>query len=126
MYEEALAVYIRRGGFSIKKTVIRRGGREVGEYIYVKHGLFELEAEYDLEEGNLYFLELCWADRCSLWHEGEPDREPTPLVVKKSFQILREVAQFSYAASAAYRLIASYLSRSSAVSTSDLTHRQYH
>ncbi|MFN7105206.1 MAG: hypothetical protein ACK4M3_01255 [Pyrobaculum sp.] len=125
MYEESLAVYIRRKGLSIKKTLINHGGKAVGEYIYVRRGLFELEAEYSLEERNLYFLELCWADRCFLWHEGEPDRELTPLVVKRSLEILREVSQFSYAAREAYGLVASYLSRSSTISTSDLTHRQY-
>ena len=119
---EELAVLIRRGGLTIKKTHLRRGDAVVGEYIFVKRGLFEAEAEYDLEDRVLYYLQICWLGRCVVWYDGEPDRKPSPALVKRAITFFRELAQFSYAAKAALRVLSSYISRSSPLSTSDLIH----
>jgi len=119
---EELAVLIRRGGLTIKKTHLRRGDAVVGEYIFVKRGLFEAEAEYDLEDRVLYYLQICWLGRCVVWFDGEPDRKPSPALVKRAITFFRELAQFSYAAKAALRVLSSYISRSSPLSTSDLIH----
>jgi hypothetical protein len=38
----------------VRKTLLKRGDLPVGEYIFVRLGTFEAEAEYDLEEQILY------------------------------------------------------------------------
>jgi hypothetical protein len=119
---EELAVLIRRGGLTIKKTHLRRGDAVVGEYIFVKRGLFEAEAEYDLEDRVLYYLQICWFGRCAVWFDGEPDRKPSPALVKRAIAFFRELSGFSYAAKAALRVLSSSISRSSPLSTSDLIH----
>ena len=113
---EELAVLIRRGGLTIKKTHLRRGDAVVGEYIFVKRGLFEAEAEYDLEDRVLYYLQICWFGRCVVWFNGEPDRKPSPALVKRAIAFFRELSGFSYAAKAALRVLSSSISRSSAQS----------
>jgi len=119
---EELAVLIRRGGLTIKKTFLRRGDATVGEYIFVKRGLFEAEAEYDLEDRVLYYLQICWFGRCAVWFDGEPDRKPSPVLVKRAIAFFRELSGFSHAAKAALRVLLSSISRSSPLSTSDLIH----
>ncbi len=111
---EELAVLIRRGGLTIRKTYLRRGDAVVGEYIFVKRGLFEVEAEYDLEDRVLYYLQICWFGRCVVWFNGEPDRKPSPALVKRAIAFFRELSGFSYAAKAALRVLSSSISRSSA------------
>ncbi|AAL62985.1 hypothetical protein [Pyrobaculum aerophilum] len=120
---EELTLLVRRRGLLIKKALIKHNGRAVGEYIYVKRGLFEAEAEFDLEDGVLYYLQICWFRRCSVWFDGEPDRPPAAALIKKALAILSEMASFSEAAKAALRAVASWKSRSSQFRTSDLTHR---
>jgi hypothetical protein len=120
---EELAVLIRRGGLTVKKTLLKRGDLPVGEYIFVKHGMFEAEAEYDLEERVLYYLQICWFGKCVMWFDGEPDREPSPMLVRRAVALFRELAKFSYAARSALRILTSSTSRSSPVRTSDPTHR---
>lgn len=104
---EELALLIRRGVLLIKKTYIKKGETVIGEYIFVKRGLFEAEAEYDIEEGVLYYLQICWLGRCYVWYNEEPDRAPPPLVVKRARKIFRELSKFSVAANAALRVLAS-------------------
>ena len=119
---EELAVLIRRGGLIIRKTFLRRGDAIVGEYIFVKRGLFEAEAEYDLEDRVLYYLQICWFGRCAVWFDGEPDRKPSLVLVKRAIAFFRELSKFSHAAKAALRVLSSSISRSSPLSTSDLIH----
>jgi hypothetical protein len=111
---EELAVLIRRGGLTVSKTLLKRGDLPVGEYIFVKHGTFEAEAEYDLEEHILYYLQICWFGRCVVWFNGEPDRKPSLALVKRAIAFFRELSGFSYAAKAALRVLSSSISRSSA------------
>ena len=122
---EELAVLIRMGGLVIRKVMIKRGEEVVGEYIYVRKGLFEAEAEYDVEDGVLYYFQVCWFKNCVVWYDGEPDREPSLMLIRRAFLILRELSAFSTAAKAAADLLASYKSRSSHVSSSDLAHRRF-
>jgi hypothetical protein len=105
---EELAVLISRGGLTIKKTYLRRGDAVVGEYIFVKRGLFEAEAEYDLEDRVLYYLQICWFGRCVVWFDGEPDREPSPMLVRRAVALFRELSKFSHAAKAALRALSSF------------------
>ncbi|MEM1902998.1 MAG: hypothetical protein QXR64_07480 [Pyrobaculum sp.] len=120
---EETTIFIKRGPLIIKKVIIKKGGRAIGEYIFVKKGLFESEAEYDIEEGVLYYLQLCWLGRCTIWFEGEPDRNPPRQLLEKAKRVFTELAHFSHAAVAVSKLLASYSSRSSPISTSDLSHR---
>ncbi len=122
MFEE-LAILIRQGGLTVRKTLLKRGGLPAGEYIFVKHGTFEAEAEYDLEEHILYYLQICWFGKCVVWFDGEPDREPSPMLVRRAVSLFRELSKFSYAAKAALRTLTSSTSRSSPLRTSDLTHQ---
>lgn len=121
---EELAVLVRRGGLVIKKTVIKRGEEATGEYIYVRHGLFEAEAEFDLEDNVLYYLQICWLRRCYVWFDGEPDRAVPNALSRRATSILKELGEFSVAARAALRILASSKSRSSRVRSSDLSHRR--
>ncbi|WP_245521961.1 hypothetical protein [Pyrobaculum neutrophilum] len=121
---EIPVVLIRRRGLVVKKSVIERGGSPVGEYIYVKRGLFEAEAEYDLEDGVLYYLQVCWLGTCAVWYDGEPDRPVPPHLARRALAYFGELAKFSHAAVAAMRVLTSSLGHSSPLSTSDLTHRQ--
>jgi hypothetical protein len=120
---EELAMLIRRSGLVIKKTVIRRGEEVVGEYIYVRRGLFEAEAEFDLEDNVLYYLQMCWLRRCYVWFDGEPDRAVPNALIKRAISIFRELGEFSVAARAVLRMLASSKSRSSHVRSSDPFHR---
>ncbi|MEZ0318604.1 MAG: hypothetical protein ABWK05_01235 [Pyrobaculum sp.] len=120
---EELAVLIRAGSLVIRKVLVKRGKKVAGEYIYVRKGLFEAEAEYDVEDGILYYFQVCWFKKCVVWYDGEPDREPSLSLIRRAFLILRELSAFSTAAKVAADLLASYNSRSSHVSSSDLAHR---
>lgn len=120
---EEVAVFIKRGPLTIKKVLIRRLGHVAGEYLFIKRGLFEAEVEYDIEDEVVYYLQLCWLGRCIVWFEGEPDRKPPRHLLEKAEEIFREVAYFSRAALASLKLLASFSSRSSSLSISDLSHR---
>ncbi|MEM4838594.1 MAG: hypothetical protein QXD65_02825, partial [Pyrobaculum sp.] len=89
---EETTIFIKRGPLIIKKVIIKKGGRAIGEYIFVKKGLFESEAEYDIEEGVLYYLQLCWLGRCTIWFEGEPDRNPPRQLLEKAKRVFTELA----------------------------------
>jgi len=119
---EEVTVSIRYNGLIIKKALLRRGSAIVGEYIFVKRGLFEAEAEYDIEDDVLYYLQICWLGRCIVWFDEEPDRRPPPAFVKRAVAFFRELAKFSLAAKVALRVLVSSRSRSSSFRTSDLTH----
>jgi len=119
---EELSLYIRKRGLVIRKEVIKSGGRVVGEYLYIKHGLFEAEAEYDVEDGVLYYLQICWFKRCFIWYDGEPDAVPPMKLLKKAIAVFKELSGFSSVATVAVNTITSYLRRSSRLRSSDLAH----
>lgn len=122
---EELAVYINRDVLKVKKYSIKNGVVTIGEYIYVKHGLFEAEAEYDVEDGVLYYLQICWLNKCVVFYDGEPDHPLSPAAVRRAWAIFGELASWSQAAKATLRVLASYIRRSSPIGTSNPTHRRH-
>jgi len=119
---EELSLYIRKGGLVIRKEIIKSGGRVAGEYLYVRHGLFEAEAEYDVEDDVLYYLQICWFKRCFIWYDGEPDAAPPMQLLKKAIAVFKELSGFSNVAAVVVKTIASYIRRSSRLRSSDPAH----
>ncbi|ABL87830.1 conserved hypothetical protein [Pyrobaculum islandicum DSM 4184] len=107
---EVPVLLIRRRGLVVRKTLIKHNNAIIGEYIYVRRGLFEAEAEYDLEDGVLYYLQICWFNRCITWFEGEPDKMPPLPLLERARKFFGELAKFSQAAEAALKLL--FLSKS--------------
>lgn len=119
-----MVLFLEAGGLRVEKSVIEGAGSAVGEYIYVKLGPVEVEAEYDLEDDVLYYLQVCDGGLCSTWHEGEPDRPPPRRLLKTAVRMLDEVGAFSRAARAALGALRGLARRrSSRVGTSNRAHR---
>jgi len=119
---EELSLYIKKGGLVIRKEVIKSGDKVAGEYLYVRRGLFEAEAEYDVEDDVLYYLQICWFKRCFIWYDGEPDAVPPMKLLKKAIAVFKELSGFSNVAAVVVKTIASYICRSSRLRFSDLAH----